>query len=487
MGTGEWTNPRNGESHTLTMDTHTRSEVLAVAKQSLLAWESFRYYPPKSRGRVLRIIADALDSHSEQVVALADEESALGAPRLTGEVTRTSFQLRMFAHALEQNELLPSEVDGAVEGGPPAGRPELVRHHVPLGPVAVFGASNFPFAFGVLGGDFASALAAGCTVVAKEHHAHPRLSLRLVEIAREALRSAAEDPDLILSIRGTEAGAELVTAPEIAAVGFTGSVSGGRFLFDLAVSRPKPIPFYGELGSVNPVFISREAAESRAEEIGTGFVDSLLLGAGQFCTKPSVLFFPEGSAILSHVVDALKQAKPMPLLTPRIAEAYREQVQKLLTSNAQSLLTLPAPQQEGAWVVPFVFQTSVDEMLSGSSPLAEECFGPAAVVVAYSTDEEALALARQGEGALVGCVHGEMGDQLAGTLVKALATRMGRVVWNGWPTGVSVAPAQMHGGPYPAATVPGATSVGLHAAARFSRPVVFQSVPIELQPSRVGL
>jgi len=467
----------------LVISDHSKWEVLEIALASRRAWDGFRHYPSHERARVLHIIADALGSSAPEVVPLADEECALGLPRLTGEVARTSFQLRMFAEALEKNELLPPEIDLSDAAGPPAGRPELVRHYVPLGPVAVFGASNFPFAFGVLGGDFASALAAGCTVVVKEHSAHPRLARRLVEITRAALHSAGENPDLILSVRGTAAGAELVRAPEIAAVGFTGSLSGGRFLFDLAVSRPTPIPFYGELGSVNPVIVSRKAAHTRAEEIGRGFVDSLLLGAGQFCTKPSVLCYPEGSSVLDYVVDALSQASPVPLLTPKIADAYTRQVAKISASKATNLLKMPAPDRMGAWVAPAVFQTSVAEMLSESSAVQEECFGPAAVVVPYSTDEEALTLASQGGGALVGCVHGEDGDLLAGELVRALATRTGRVVWNGWPTGVSVAPTQMHGGPYPAATVPGATSVGLHAAARFSRPIVFQAVPPALRPA----
>lgn len=484
MTTRVWTNPRTGQTEDLPLGDHSAHDVHDIAARSLRAWQSYRHYSAARRAAVLRIIADALDASSPTVVPLADEESALGEPRLVGEVARTSFQLRMFAEALDNGTLLSHQSDEAVAGPPPAGRPELVRTYVPLGPVAVFGASNFPFAFGVLGGDCASALAAGCTVVVKEHSAHPRLSAALVDIAREALAAASEDPDIVLSVRGTQAGADLVTAAEIAAVGFTGSVSGGRFLFDRAVSRPKPIPFYGELGSINPVAISRKAAQARGGDIGREFAESLMLGAGQFCTKPSILIYPAGSEVLEAATAALRGVDSVALLTPKIADAYDAQIERMSAGDATNLLETGPLEKQGAWVRPALFHTTVAELMTESSPLREECFGPSAVVVAYTTDDELLALCAHGEGVLVGCVHGEDDDELAGTLVQILATRAGRVVWNGWPTGVSVAPAQMHGGPYPASTVPGATSVGVHAAARFARPVVFQSVPEALQPRR---
>jgi len=477
MAPREWTNPRTGESLELPINDHSPAEVAEISESSYRAWLGYRDFGMGDRARVLNTIANALEAHSTEVVGIADEESALGEPRLVGEVARTVFQLKMFANALVEGSLFPTEIDEAVEGNPPAGRPELRRTTVSLGPVAVFGASNFPFAFGVLGGDVASALAAGCSVVVKEHSAQPRLSMKLVEIAQSALRSASYDPNLFLSVRGTQAGAHLVQEPRIVAVGFTGSVSGGRYLFDLATSRANPIPFYGELGSINPVVISRKAAASRGDQIAQGFVDSLLLGAGQFCTKPSVLIYPEGSSIMEVVQKALNGVDPMALLTTRIASSYRARVEEMTQGNATNLLTQESVSQPGAWVRPALFQTSAEEMLKDETVLREECFGPAAVVVPYATDEEALRLSSMGGGVLVGCVQGEDDDALARDIIRALAPRAGRIVWNGWPTGVSVAPAQMHGGPYPAATVPGATSVGLHAAARFVRPIVFQSMP----------
>lgn len=477
MSPRAWTNPRTGQSLELPIEDHTSAEVADISGRSHRAWLSYRTASMKDRARVLVTIADALDAHGAEVVAIADEESALGEGRLVGEVARTVFQLKMFATALEQGTLFSTEIDEAREGSPPAGRPELVREVVPLGPVAVFGASNFPFAFGVLGGDVAAALAAGCTVVVKEHSAHPRLSMALVEIARTALGAAGDEPDLILSVRGTKAGADLVQEPNIAAVGFTGSVSGGRHLFTLAHSRVSPIPFYGELGSVNPVVISRKAAQSRGDQIAQGFVDSLLLGAGQFCTKPSILIYPEGSSIVELAQAALATVEPVALLTTRIAGAYRQRVDEMTQGNATNLLGAEAVSQEGSWVRPALFHTTAAEMLTEGTDLREECFGPAAVAVAYSSDEEALALSSIGGGVLVACVHGDDDDSLARDIIGALVPRAGRIAWNAWPTGVAVAPAQMHGGPYPAATVPGATSVGLHAAQRFVRPIVFQSMP----------
>ena len=482
MAPREWINPRTGESQALDISDHAVADVAAITARSHEAWLGYRDADNSGRAAVLNVVADALDYRVKELSELADEESALGIPRLTGEVARTTFQLRLFAESLDAGTLLPAEIGEAVPGDPPAGRPELVRHYVPLGPVAVFGSSNFPFAFGVLGGDTASALAAGCTVVAKEHSAHPRLSQLQVTIAREALSQAGHDPDLILSVTGTAAGATLVTSDEIAAVGFTGSVAGGRTLFDLATSRPKPIPFFGELGSVNPVIVSPAAAQSRAEEIAEGFVASLLLGAGQFCTKPSILVYPRDSEILSHVVRAISKVPAAALLTDKIAKSYRTQIEHIRESGAEEISQAASIDRPGAWVAPAIFQSSVGDVLSAENVVGEECFGPAAFMVPYDTESEALACAAEGEGALVGCVHGVEGETLATELLRALAHRSGRVVWNGWPTGVAVAPAQMHGGPYPASTVPQATSVGLHAASRFSRPVAFQSVPAAMRP-----
>ena len=378
----------------------------------------------------------------------------------------------------EDGTILQTEHDAAIDGPPPQGRPELVRTYQPLGPVAVFGASNFPFAFSVLGGDTASALAAGCTVVVKEHPAQPLLGARTVELSRIALGNAGLNPDILLSVRGTQAGADLVAADEITAVGFTGSVHGGRFLFDIATNRPRPIPIYGELGSMNPVVVTESAAQTRAESIAQGFVDSLLLGAGQFCTKPSVLLYPRSSAVAEKVASLLAtRAEPLALLTAGIAEQFAQRVSLMRAAPSRVLAGAEATEIPGSWVTPALFEASIEEMTTPDSPLREECFGPSAVVVPYDSDGELLDFLNSDDGFLVGCVHAEDDDPQGFAVAEALALRAGRVVWNGWPTGVAVTRVQMHGGPYPAATVPGATSVGLHAVMRFVRPVAWQSFP----------
>ena len=472
-----WTNPRTGAEETLSLAMHTPEEVAEIAARSHTVWLEFRQSTSDQRAAVLESLAAGLEAHEDELVEIADLESALGETRLRGELARTAFQLRMFAEALTQGTILEDERDEPVEGPPPAGRPELVRRYIPLGPVAVFGASNFPFAFSVLGGDTASALAAGCTVVVKEHSAQPRLGERTVAVARESLQAAGHNPDIIQSVRGTQAGADLVGAPEISAVGFTGSLSGGRTLYDIAVNRAHPIPFYGELGSMNQVVVTREAAAARPEEIGKGFVESLLLGAGQFCTKPSVLLYPRESRLLETVKALLDEAEPMALLTTKIADQYASRVEQMRQAPSVVVAAGRQTADAGAWVTPTLFEASVDEITREGSPLSEECFGPSAVVVPYDSDEDVSRILSSDEGILVGCIHAEPNDPQADDVIDALTRRAGRVVWNGWPTGVAVTRAQMHGGPYPAATVPGATSVGLHAVMRFARPVVWQSFP----------
>jgi len=473
----QWRDPRTGEVGADPGPPSSPAEVAATVAAAHAAWLEWRQAGANARAGVLGAIADACDADAAAIAELGDVETALGVPRLTGEVARTTGQLRMFADALTSSSVLAVEVDEAVPGAPPAGRPRLVRTHLPLGVVAVFGASNFPLAFGVLGGDTASALAAGCAVVVKEHPAHPRLSALLVARARAALVSAGAPADLLTSVRGLPAGAALVAEPQIRAVGFTGSLTGGRALFDIAMRRPDPIPFYGELGSVNPVFVTRAAAEARAAAIGTGFVESLTLGAGQFCTKPALLCYPESaSGIVEAALTALSAVAPAPLLTPAIAARFTTRVAEL--AQAGTLLAGGVHDgRPGAWVHPALVGVDSDRYRTGPDLLREECFGPAGLLVAYRDDADALALATAGPGVLVSCLHAEDTDEQSAALAQALAFRSGRIVINGWPTGVAVAPAQMHGGPYPASTSPRDTSVGLAAINRFTRPVVWQSMP----------
>lgn len=450
-----------------------------TTQQALEAFPIWRTAAKDDRARVLDAIADALDAAVDELVPVADMESHLGPVRLTGEIARTSFQFRMFASALRNDELFQTETDQAVAGAPPAGHPTLVRTYLPLGVVAIFGASNFPFAFGTLGGDTASALAAGCCVVVKEHPAHPKLARLLVDLARDAIAGAGFPADVLTSIAGLEAGAALVADPIVTAVGFTGSIPGGRFLYDIAVNRPIPIPFYGELGSVNPVVITNAAAQVRGSAIAQGFVDSLTLGAGQFCTKPAVLICPEGSGITGAAIEYLQGRDAMPLLTVDIASRYTAHMEHLKAVGADILVSAPAA--DNLHVHASLVKASVSEFMDPSNPVRHECFGPSGVVVEYQTPAQALQLAGMDEGVLVSCIHAEDDDPQAAELIDALAQRSGRIVWNGWPTGVAVTPWQMHGGPYPASTNSLHTSVGVTAALRFARPIVYQDVPTRFE------
>ena len=427
------------------------------------------------RAKTMETIADEVDHHVEELAQTADEETHLGLPRLTGEVARTTFQLRMFAGALRAGSILATQSEAAVAGPPPQGHPAFTRRYVPIGVVAVFGASNFPFAFGVLGGDTASALAAGCAVVVKEHPAHPRLSRRLVELARSALASTGAPEDLIGSVSGLQEGIDLVGAPGVRAVGFTGSLAAGRALHDIAARRPDPIPFFGELSSLNPVVITPEAARTRPDEIAAGFVESMTLGAGQFCTKPAVLVAPTSAGLAEKAIALIANLPGMTLLTEDIAARYTQTVATL--ADRPELKVSTSGSTPNGQVAATIIEARVQEFLNPESPVRHECFGPSAVVVTYDEPSQALEVLNIDEGILVGCVHGEDGEELAAEFLRALERRAGRVVWNGWPTGVAVTGVQMHGGPWPSSTSSIHTSVGLNAVYRFARPVALQDWP----------
>jgi len=453
----------------------TADTVIDAVERAHRAQQAWWVSEPQARAAVLESIAAALDAQAEELATIADRETHLGMPRLVGEVARTTFQLRMFATALRDSSILAPQTDAAVPGPPPQGHPTLERVYVPIGVVAVFGASNFPFAFGVLGGDTASALAAGCAVVVKEHPAHPELSKRLVQIARDAIAAAGAPIDLLTSVCGVREGAELVAADQVRAVGFTGSLVGGRALYDIAANRATPIPFYGELGSLNPVVVTRAAAAARGRDIAKGYVESMTLGAGQFCTKPAVLLVPADSTIIDEALALLPDLPAMTLLTPDIATRFDAGIAALAATPGVQVHR--ATNSEGDQQSPAIVTADLAAFLDPASALRHECFGPSSVALTYQDPAQALQVLNLDEGVLVGCVHGEDDDPDAHLFLRAIEQRAGRVVWNGWPTGVAVTAEQMHGGPYPAATLSTATSVGLHAVERFARPVVRQDWP----------
>jgi NADP-dependent aldehyde dehydrogenase len=436
---------------------------------------------PAERGGLLRAAADALDAAADELVPLAIEESSLPEGRLRGEVARSSGQLRLFADVLEEGSYLEVILDSADAAAKPVPRPDLRRMLVPLGPVLVFAASNFPFAFSVPGGDTASALAAGSPVVLKAHPGHPKLSERTGEVLVEALRAAGAPEGTFAVVHGMDVGTTALTDPRIKAAAFTGSVKGGRALLDIATTRAEPIPFYGELGSLNPVFVTPAAVAARGDGIADGYVGSFTLGTGQFCTKPGLLFLPEGHGLEERIADAVRGTAPAGMLSDRIREGHAHERDRL--EGLGPVRTLVHGAESGAGVAPTLLATTAKELLADPDVLLQECFGPTSIIVEYAGQDELLAAADAFGGNLTATVHAEDGD--AGTLpplVEVLRERTGRLVYNGWPTGVAVAWAMHHGGPYPATTASVHTSVGATAVRRFLRPVCYQDTPQALLP-----
>ena len=439
-----------------------------------------------TRARWLRAVAEALESHRPELVVLADQETALGTVRLNGELDRTIVQIGLFVDVLADGSFLEVIIDDADPGARPAPRPALRRGLRAVGPVGVWAASNFPFGFGVIGGDTVSALAAGCPVIVKAHPSQPALSAMIGAVVSTALEHADAPAGVFCLIHGMDAGAALITDHRIRAAAFTGSVRGGRALFDLASGRPDPIPFFGELGSINPVFITPSAATARAGEIAEGLVASATQGVGQFCTKPGLVFVPEESDITQRVVDAFRSAAPGAMLNRAMRDAFTSGAEARATLDGVSVVEsahhVPA---EGAWVVPRVAVASLATYLSDVDLLAEECFGPLTVLIEYPTADALLEAAWTIPGCLTATIHGQDGDDdgtLCADLVDVLQDTAGRLIWNGWPTGVAVAWAMQHGGPNPASTAPASTSVGATAIHRFLRPVTYQSFPSDLMP-----
>jgi NADP-dependent aldehyde dehydrogenase len=429
---------------------------------------------PTVRAEWIRAVADALDAAADDLVPIAMRESSLPEARLRGEVARSSGQLRMFADALAEGSLLEVIIDTADPQAKPVPRPDLRRVLVPLGPVLVFAASNFPFAFSVCGGDTASALAAGCPVVVKAHPGHPDTSVRTAEVMIEALRAAGAPAGTLGLIQGYDVGVTALKDPRITAAGFTGSVPAGKALHEIAVTRPEPIPFYGELGSLNPVFVTQAAVDARGNEIAAGYVGSFTLGVGQFCTKPGLLFLPAGHGLTDKLIEATGGVAEAPMLNDRIASGFSSGLDRLRKVDGLRVLS------DGAATL---LGTTVPELLERREEILEECFGPVSIVVEYASIDELTAAVEAFEGNLTATLHAEAADEeLARNLLPLLTARAGRVLWNGWPTGVAVSWAQHHGGPFPSTVGSIHTSVGVTAARRFQRPVAYQDIPDAVLP-----
>ncbi|CAN5713743.1 aldehyde dehydrogenase (NADP(+)) [soil metagenome] len=458
------------------------TEIDASVQAASKAFEPYATLPPERRSAFLEAIAKKLEALGDAWLQTAHEETHLPLPRLTGERGRTCAQLRMFADLLREGSWVDARVERADPDRVGSPKPDLRRMLVPIGPVVVFGASNFPFAFSVPGGDTASALAAGCPVIAKAHPSHPRTS----DLASEAILAAAREtgmPEGVFTLvhGGIEVGQALVLHPEVRAVAFTGSQKGGRVLFDLAASRERPIPVYAEMGSVNPVFLFPKALEERSKDIANGYADSLMLGVGQFCTNPGVvvgLSSREFDAFLNTVADRTGDTNMNPgkMLDEGIRQRYVAGVAAWSAHPGVESLA------KGENTAPALFVTSAKAFLNDPS-LREELFGPAAIAVRCDGPEERLAVAQALEGQLTATVHFADSElEEVRKLMPALVRMAGRIVANGFPTGVEVNAAQQHGGPYPAATDSRSTSVGTAAIERFTRPVAFQGMPKTLLP-----
>ena len=450
------------------------------------AFGTYGWSERTARARFLQCIAAQIDSRGDEITEIGTQETALPADRLVGERGRTVGQLRLFASHIEDGAYLDRRFEPALPDRKPLPRPDLRLIQRPVGPVAVFGASNFPLAFSVAGGDTASALAAGCPVVVKGHSAHPGTS----EIVAQAIHAAVQEeglhPGVFSLIQGgnREVGAALVQHPLIRAVGFTGSLRGGRFLFDLCAGRPEPIPFFGELGSVNPVFLLPAALAARADEIARSWVGSLTMGAGQFCTNPGVVFVldsPEADAFQRSAIDALGGVNGQTMLTNGIAAAYRGGTERLL--GIEGMRALAGTGGSAREAEPWLFATT-GKLWLADEMIGEEVFGPLGVIVRVRDSTQMQEIARSLRGQLTCTLHMEDGDRdEARALIPILERKAGRLLANGFPTGVEVSNAMVHGGPYPASTNFGASSVGTIAIRRWLRPVCYQSFPESVLPA----
>ena len=432
---------------------------------------------------------EEIDARGDEITQIGTQESGLPEARLIGERGRTTGQLRLFADHIEKGDYLDRRHDEALPDRQPLPRPDIKMVQRPIGPVAVFGASNFPLAFSTGGGDTAAALAAGCPVVVKGHSAHPGTGELVAQAIDAAVKKHGFHPGTFSLIQGgnREVGQAVVTHKRIKAVGFTGSLGGGRALFDLCAARPEPIPFFGELGSINPMFLLPEAVGARGVAIAEAWAGSLTMGAGQFCTNPGLAIIvdgPDADAFANAAIAALGGIGQQTMLTDGIAEAYRKGAKTVQgTAGVRELIGTSCETREAA---PYLFEARGTAWLANEA-LGHEVFGPLGIIVRAADVEEMLKIARAIEGQLTCTLHMDAGDTALGQrLMPILERKAGRLLANGFPTGVEVCDAMVHGGPYPASTNFGATSVGTLSIRRFLRPVSYQNMPDDLLPADLG-
>ena len=477
--------PRTGEPGP-SYEEATPEDVRAAVTAAAAVHRSGALRDRAARTALLRGAAARLRAAGDEIVAVCEAETGLPEARLRGELERTAGQLEAFAAVVEAGDDAEAIIDRPDPDAKPIPRPDVRRMLVPLGPVAVFGASNFPLAFSTAGGDTASALAAGCPVIVKGHPSHPGTG----ELVARELAAAVEEAGLPagtfahLPAAGVEVGEALVDAPEVAAVGFTGSFRGGTAIADRAARRAVPIPVYAEMGSVNPIVVTEAALRARADAIASGLAASVSGFGGQLCTKPGVVFVPagpEGDAFAADLAARLDAVEPTVLLNERLRDALGEAVERLARHRSvRALGAAPPASGPGFRHQPAAFEAPVAAVGDGDE-LLEEHFGPVVLLLRHGSPDELLAALERIDGQLTGSVHAEPGEDVA-AVVAALSERAGRVVFDGFPTGLAVTHGMHHGGPFPSTTSALHTSVGMTAARRFARPLAFQDAPAAALP-----
>ena len=461
----------------------TEEEVNAAAEAAATAYPIFRNLSAARRAQFLEAIATELEALDDSFIALVCRETALPAGRIQGERARTSGQMRLFATMLRRGDFYGARIDRALPDRQPLPRPDLRQYRTGLGPVAVFGASNFPLAFSTAGGDTASALAAGCPVVFKAHSGHMATADYVADAITRAARKTGM-PDGVFNMLYGSVGEALVKHPAIQAVGFTGSLRGGRALCDMAAARPQPIPVFAEMSSINPVLLMPEALKARGDKIAAELSASVVLGAGQFCTNPGLVLgirSPEFTAFLERFAGLMGEQSAQTMLNVGALKSYCHGLDNLHAHPGMTHLAGAA--QQGNQAQPQVFKADVSLLINGDELLQEEVFGPTTIVVEVADQAELLQALHGLRGQLTATLIVEDSDlsTLNGVLAL-LEQKVGRVLFNGYPTGVEVCDAMVHGGPYPATSDARGTSVGTLAIDRFLRPVCYQNCPDSLLP-----
>lgn len=486
---GEWvagdatfaSSPATGTPHRFSVGTP--AHVDAACRAAEKAFWSYSALTREARARFLERIADEIEARGAAITEIGHQETGLPTARLEGERGRTTGQLRLFAAHIRKGDYLDRRHDSALPDRKPLPRPELTLIQRPVGPVAVFGASNFPLAFSVAGGDTASALAAGCPVVVKGHSANPGTGELVAQAIHAAIQAEGLHPGVFSLIQGgrRDVGEALVRHPLIRAVGFTGSLAGGRALFDLCAARPDPIPFFGELGSVNPMFLLPAALAARGEDLARGWAGSLTMGAGQFCTNPGIAVVidgPDADRFVAATSAALGAVGPQTMLTDGIASSYRDGQRRIASGRGVRELLVTSCDMRTA--TPYLYEVAAADWLADHA-LSEEVFGPLGLIVRARDAAEVEEVAQSLDGQLTCTLHMDAGDRdTLRRLLPILERKAGRIIANGFPTGVEVADAMVHGGPYPASTNFGHTSVGTMSIRRWLRPVCYQGFTPEL-------